>query len=250
MSNFSNILKSFSIKETLNPKIWENPTEPSEAKMKPKVRKALLKIAEQFIDYLGEDIFVEDIVLTGSLSNFNWSEYSDFDLHVHVNLQDYEDEAPLYKEIFDLKKFVFNERHNIKIFGYDVELYAQDTEEPHIASGVYSVMNDEWLTRPKKVDFELDQDVLKDKIKCWTDKIDKAVNTETSSDDVKVLENLKKKLKEYRQSGLEKDGELSYENLVFKFLRRSGHIEKLFNSMNKAIDKELSLERKIEEQQN
>jgi predicted nucleotidyltransferase len=247
MSNFSNILKSFSIKETLNPKIWENPTEPSEAKMKPKVRTALSKIAEQFTDYLGEDIFVEDIVLTGSLSNFNWSEFSDFDLHVIVNLQDYEDDAPLYKEIFDLKKFVFNERHEIKIFGYDVELYAQDLEEPHIASGVYSVMNDEWVTEPKKVDFEVDQDVLKEKIKCWTDKIDKAVSTESTKDDVKILESLKKKLKEYRQSGLEKDGELSYENLVFKFLRRSGHIERLFNSMTKAVDKELSLERKPEQ---
>jgi predicted nucleotidyltransferase len=247
MSNFSNILKSFSIQETLNPKIWENPKKPSEARMKPRVRTALLKIAEEFIEYLGDDIFVEDIVLTGSLSNFNWSEYSDFDLHVIVNLQDYEDEAPLYKEIFDLKKFVFNERHKIKIFGYDVELYAQDLKEPHIASGVYSIMNDEWVNEPKKIDFEIDQNVLKDKIECWTDKIDKAVSTESSKDDLKVLENLKKRLKEYRQSGLEKNGELSYENLVFKFLRRSGHIKRLFDSMTKAVDKELSLERKPEE---
>lgn len=215
--------------------------------MKPRVRTALLKIAEEFIEYLGDDIFVEDIVLTGSLSNFNWSEYSDFDLHVIVNLQDYEDEAPLYKEIFDLKKFVFNERHKIKIFGYDVELYAQDLKEPHIASGVYSIMNDEWVNEPKKIDFEIDQNVLKDKIECWTDKIDKAVSTESSKDDLKVLENLKKRLKEYRQSGLEKNGELSYENLVFKFLRRSGHIKRLFDSMTKAVDKELSLERKPEE---
>lgn len=247
MSNFSNILKSFSIQETLNQKIWENPKKPSEARMKPRVRTALLKIAEEFIEYLGDDIFVEDIVLTGSLSNFNWSEYSDFDLHVIVNLQDYEDEAPLYKEIFDLKKFVFNERHKIKIFGYDVELYAQDLKEPHIASGVYSIMNDEWVNEPKKIDFEIDQNVLKDKIECWTDKIDKAVSTESSKDDLKVLENLKKRLKEYRQSGLEKNGELSYENLVFKFLRRSGHIKRLFDSMTKAVDKELSLERKPEE---
>lgn len=247
MSKFSNILKSFSIKETLNPKVWENPKDPEKAVMVPKVRKALLRIAEQFIDYLGDDVFVEDIVLTGSLANFNWSEYSDFDLHIHVNMQDYEDDAPLYKELFDLKKFIFNERHDIKIFGYDVELYAQDTEEPHIASGVYSVMNNEWLNRPKKIDFELDEEVLKDKIKCWTDKIDKALETEDSKDDFDVLENLKKKLKEYRQSGLEKDGELSYENLVFKFLRRSGHIERLFDSMNKSVDKELSVERKLED---
>jgi len=61
------------------------------------------------------------------------------------------------------------------------------------------------------------------------------------------LESLKNKLKQYRNSGLETDGELSYENLVFKFLRRSGHIEKLFNTMNKEFDKELSIERTIQE---
>jgi len=58
---------------------------------------------------------------------------------------------------------------------------------------------------------------------------------------------LKTKLKEYRNSGLEKDGELSYENLVFKFLRRSGHIQKLFDRLNKTLDKELSVERQIQE---
>lgn len=226
MSNFEKILKSFSVRDTLNPKIWENPSDPKKSVMKPKVRKGLLTIAEEFIDYLGDDIFVEDIVLTGSLSNFNWSEYSDFDLHVLVDLEQYGKDSPLYKELFDLKKFIFNERHNIKIFGYDVELYAQDTEEVHTSSGVYSIMNDEWINVPEKMKFEIDNKVLENKIKCWTDKIEKATETENVDDDIDVLDNLKKKLKEYRKSGLEKDGELSYENLVFKFLRRSGHIQK------------------------
>jgi hypothetical protein len=215
--------------------------------MVPKVREALLRIAEEFIDYLGEDIFVDDIVLTGSLANFNWSEYSDFDLHIHIDLKQFGKDSDLYKELFDLKKFIFNERHNIKIYGYDVELYAQDVEEPHVASGVYSVMDDEWLTKPKKVNFELDKKVLTDKIKCWTEKIDKAVDSESSEDDIDVLENLRKKLKEYRKSGLDKEGELSYENLVFKFLRRSGHIQKLFDSAHRAVDKQLSVEKVTEQ---
>jgi len=202
---------------------------------------------EEFIDYLGEDIFVDDIVLTGSLANFNWSEYSDFDLHIHIDLKQFGKDSDLYKELFDLKKFIFNERHNIKIYGYDVELYAQDVEEPHVASGVYSVMDDEWLTKPKKVNFELDKKVLTDKIKCWTEKIDKAVDSESSEDDIDVLENLRKKLKEYRKSGLDKEGELSYENLVFKFLRRSGHIQKLFDSAHRAVDKQLSVEKVTEQ---
>jgi predicted nucleotidyltransferase len=247
MSDTKKIIDSFSIRDSLNPKVWKNPTDPEKAVMVPKVRQALLRIAEEFIDYLGDDIFVDDIVLTGSLANFNWSEYSDFDLHIHIDLEQFEKDSELYKELFDLKKFIFNQRHNIKIYGYDVELYAQDIEEPHVASGVYSVMNDEWLTKPKKVDFELDKKVLTDKIKCWTEKIDKAVESETTEDEIDVLENLRKKLKEYRKSGLDKEGELSYENLVFKFLRRSGHIQRLFDSAHKAVDKQLSVEKVTEQ---
>jgi len=241
MSNFQKILDSFSVKSTLNPKVWENANNTKKATMKPKVQKALMRIAEEFIEYLGEDVFVEDIVLTGSLANFNWSEYSDFDLHIHVNLDD--ENSKLYKEIYNLKKQIFNEKHNIKIFGYDVELYAQDTEEAHYSSGVYSVMNDEWIERPKEFDTKIDRSLLEKKIKMWSDKIDAAL----TSEDAEQLEKIKSKIKEYRQSGLEKDGELSYENLVFKYLRRSGHIEKLFKSIDKVVDKELSLERKIEE---
>jgi predicted nucleotidyltransferase len=243
MSKFQQILNSFSIKETLNPKVWENPDNPKKATMVPKVRKALERIAEEFVDYLGDNVFVEDVVLTGSLSNFNWSEFSDFDLHVIVDMDEYGDEDELYKELFNLKKQLFNTNHNIKIFGYDVELYAQDAEEPHISSGVYSIMNNGWINVPRKTNLEIDKKVLEDKIKNWTEKIDTAVE----NGDIKVLESIKDKLKKYRQSGLDDGGELSYENLVFKYLRRSGHIEKLFDSVNKGTDKELSVERKIED---
>jgi len=240
MSNFQKILDSFSVKETLNPKVWENPEDPDKSVMIPKVRETLLRIAEKFIEYLGEDVFVEDIVLTGSLANYNWSEFSDFDLHVLVDLQQYEDDTDLYKELFNLKKQVFNDKHNIRIYGYDVEVYAQDVEEEHYSSGVYSVMNDEWVSEPEKFKSNVDKTILEKKIKNWTEKIDSAIEEE------KDLEKIKTKLKDYRKSGLEKDGELSYENLVFKFLRRSGHIQKLFDTANKEVDKELSIERIIE----
>jgi hypothetical protein len=147
----------------------------------------------------------------------------------------------LYKELFNLKKQVFNDKHNIKIFGYDVELYAEDSKEPHYSSGVYSIMNNEWISNPKKFKENVDKSVLESKIKTWVEKIETAIEEE------KDLEGLRKKLKEYRQCGLEKDGELAYENLVFKFLRRSGHIQKLFDTLNKQTDKELSIERTIQE---
>ena len=122
--------------------------------------------------------------------------------------------------------------------------YAQDIEESHHSSGVYSIMNNEWISEPKKFKNNVDKEVLTKKIECWTEKIDTAI------DEGKDLEKIKEKLKDYRKSGLEKDGELSYENLVFKFLRRSGHIEKLFDTANKEIDKELSVERTIQEYSN
>jgi uncharacterized protein YbcC (UPF0753/DUF2309 family) len=102
-------------------------------------------------------------------------------------------------------------------------------------------MNNEWITNPKKFKGNIDKSVLENKIKSWVEKIDTAIEEE------KDLESLRSKLKDYRKSGLEKDGELSYENLVFKFLRRSGHIEKLFDVINKQTDKELSIERTIQE---
>jgi hypothetical protein len=246
MDKSQKIINSFTIRNNLNPKVWDGSSK--DIKMNPKVRKALLRISEEFINYLGEDVFVEDVILTGSLSNYNWSEYSDFDLHVLIDFNQYGKQSELYKNLFDLKKQVFNDKHNIKIFGYDVELYTQDEDESHYSSGVYSILDDEWLTKPEKVKFALDKDVLKSKIKCWSDKIDSFVRDAKKDNDVSKLELIKDKLKKYRKSGLEKKGELSYENLVFKYLRRSGYIGDLMDSLNKVKDKELSIEsQKIDE---
>lgn len=250
MSNFQKILDSFNLRDTLNPKIWDNPEDPKKAKMKPKIKNGLMKIANEFIDYLGDDAFVEDITLTGSLANFNWSEYSDFDLHIIVDLERFGKEEETYKELFNLKKQVFNDKHDIKIFGYDVELYAQGSEEKHESSGVYSIMEDKWINQPEKTKVKIDKSVIEDKVKNWNEKIENALE-ELKGEDLekgkKKIDELKDKLKEYRKSGLDKEGELSYENLTFKFLRRNGMIEKLFNTYNNYMDKELSIEQFLSE---
>jgi predicted nucleotidyltransferase len=247
MKNFQKILDSFSVKKTLNPKVWENPEDPKKATLKKNIRTKLLKIAEEFSDELGEDIFITDIHLMGSLANFNWSEYSDFDLHLLVDFESLSENEELYKELFDLKKDAFNDKHDIKIYGFDVEVYAQDSEENKFSEGIYSVMYDEWINIPPKEHRNIDMELLKTKIKTWTSKIDKALEDAKEGNDGKKLKELKNKIKEYRKSGLEKEGELSYENLVFKYLRRSGYIGKLFDLKTKLKDKSLSIERKIEE---
>jgi len=250
MDSLSNILSSFNLQETLNPKVFENPDDPKNAVMKSKVRNALMKIADEFISGLDDKIEVVDVVLTGSLANFNWSKFSDFDLHVIIDYGVYGKQKDLYQELFQLKKQLFNQKHDISIFGYEVELYPQDEKESHFSTGTYSIMTDEWINIPTKEKFTIDKSILKTKVDSWRDKIENLVSS-IRSEGIKKnedkIDNLKKKIKEYRQSGLEEVGELSYENLVFKYLRRSGLMEKLYNTVNKQLDKELSLEvRKVD----
>ena len=250
MDSLSNILSSFNLQETLNPKVFENSDDPKNAVMKSKVRNALMKIADEFISGLDDKIEVVDVVLTGSLVNFNWSKFSDFDLHVIIDYGVYGKQKDLYQELFQLKKQLFNQKHDISIFGYEVELYPQDEKESHFSTGTYSIMTDEWINIPTKEKFTIDKSILKTKVDSWRDKIENLVSS-IRSEGIKKnedkIDNLKKKIKEYRQSGLEEVGELSYENLVFKYLRRSGLMEKLYNTVNKQLDKELSLEvRKVD----
>ena len=213
--------------------------------MRPKVRSRLLEIATLFIEFLGVDIVVDDVVMTGSLANYNWSNYSDVDLHVMVDFKQFnEKELPLYKELFTLKKTIFNDKHDIKIFGYDVELYVQDSNEEHFSSGVYSVLNDEWINEPKQEDVKIDTALIKSKSQQWMNIIDgviENVKDESIEEATRLIKKYRDKLKKYRTCGLEKGGEYSDENLVFKVLRRNGYIEKLINSQNKHVDKKLSL---------
>jgi murein DD-endopeptidase MepM/ murein hydrolase activator NlpD/predicted nucleotidyltransferase len=247
MKKDTEILSSFDLKKGLNPKVWVKDNKST--KLKPEIREKLLEIAYEFIEFLGIDIIVSDVHMTGSMANYNWSKYSDFDLHVIVDFEQFpKEQLDLYKELFKLKKTLFNSDHNIKIYGYDVELYLQDSNEPHFSTGVYSVIYNKWLTPPKKGDFKADKEILMSKVNQWTEKIDEVIDSAKGKDleaALKLLGGFKDKLKKYRQSGLEGGGELSYENLVFKYLRRNGYIEKLFNFEKEKVDKELSLEEKL-----
>ena len=172
MESFENIIKSFYVKDELNPKIWENPEDPSNAKMKDDIRERLLEIANEFISFLGLEIFIQDVTMTGSLANYNWSEFSDVDLHIMYDFNESGDKKDLVAELFKLKKTLFNSTHDIKVKGYDVELYVQDTNEEHFSSGVYSVLFDEWINEPSPEEVTIDEGKLKSKVNQWMDIID------------------------------------------------------------------------------
>ncbi len=240
------ILDSFKLQTTLCPTVWDLEENPPQ--LKNEVKLNLIKVSELFRDFIGVDFFVDDVIMTGSLANYNWSKFSDVDLHLVVDFTQFdEDKLELYIELFKVKKTIFNNVHNIKIYGFDVEVYVQDSNESHFSSGVYSVLYDEWIVKPKHEKIDVDKKILKDKINQWVNIIDgvKETTEDISAEESKeIIDKYRDKLKKFRSCGLEKGGEFSYENIVFKYLRRSGHIEKLFNLENQILDKELSLSKK------
>ena len=240
----TDIIKSFKSQDELNPKIWEK--DGKSYTMNPEVREKLLEIANLFIDFLGVDVIVTDIIMIGSLVNYNWSKYSDIDLHIVVNFNQFPENAKdLYLEFFDLKKVIFNQKHNITMFGYDVECFVQKEDETTFSSGIYSILYDMWMNEPKKLGIEnVDKELLKDRASQWMRIIDGVIENiqDEDPDEIKSLvKKYKEKLKKFRNCGLEKDGEMSLENLVFKLLRRNGYVEKLYDVPTEVIDKKLSM---------
>ena len=55
------------------------------------------------------------------------------------------------------------------------------------------------------------------------------------------LEKLIKKIRDMRQSGLEKGGEMSDENIIYKVLRSEGDIQKIYDMKDNIFDVDLSL---------
>ena len=243
MKTFDDILSSFYIQNDLNEEIWEKTYNDSYV-MRPPIRDILLEIANEFVDYLGYDIFVLDVVMTGSLANYNWSDFSDIDLHIMFDFKETGEQKDLFSDLFKLKKTLFNSTHDIKVKSFDVELYVQDTNEPHVSTGVYSVLYDKWIEQPNMEDVKINKEFLEQKVNSWIDKIDTVIENSKDEDLItanEMINKLKEKLKDYRNSGLKQEGEYSYENLVFKFLRRNGYIQKLFDFQNELMDDRLSL---------
>jgi predicted nucleotidyltransferase len=232
------IVKSFETKETLSDQIFEE--RKGHFVMRDEIKKRLLEVSNDFIESLGVEFFIHDIVLTGSLANYNWSQYSDVDLHILIDFEESKYEMDILKEFFDAKKNVWNEKHDIIIKGYDVEVYVQDVNEEHISSGVYSILHNKWVLEPKKDKPNIDDRKILEKGEEFGKKIDRLIQTPKDIT-IDQLEDLRKKIKEFRQSGLESGGEYSYENLTFKLLRRNGYIQKLLRLKTQLTDKKLSI---------
>jgi len=230
--------ETLQVKPELSSDIWQ------EHRLNPEIRETLLKIAQDFFNGLKLEADVLDIVLTGSLANYNWSKYSDIDLHIIINFEDIDENVELVREYVNAKKSVWNRAHKILIKGYEVEVYVENHTDTHHSSGVYSILRNDWLVMPPKQTHDLDWENIAIKAESFmaeVDSLERLYNLGRHDEVVEAADKLKEKIKKFRGSGLELGGEYSIENLVFKVLRRTDYIGKLITLRTDAYDRTLSI---------
>jgi hypothetical protein len=209
----------------LNPILWDN------NRLRPEVRQKLLEIARHFTLYLNVPrLYLKDVTLSGSSAGYNYSEYSDIDLHLVVNKLESE-------ELFTAKKNLYNSQHDLHIQGIPVELYVQPADQPHHSAGIYSVLDDKWINEPVHEEPTIDPKDIKSKARNYAAKINLALRSNSIAQSQEVMDELKR----LRKAGLESSGEQSVENLAFKLLRARGQIEKLRKYITKLESAQLSL---------
>ena len=223
----------------LNSALW------SGVELNPEVREQLLKIAQEFIDKTeAKNVEIKDIVITGSLANYNYTEYSDIDLHIIIDFEEVDDNYDLVKDYFDATKALWNYRHDILIKGHEVEIYVQDEKEEHHSTGVFSLMSNEWVDKPIYKEAMVDEELVAKKTDSLVDQIERALRIMEDGKHKEALERgemLSAKIKKMRTAGLESEGEYSPENLIFKELRNNGSLAKLSELKRDAYDAKMSL---------
>ena len=233
------IVSSFVLKQTLEPNLYNK-----DKKLKENIKDRLIKIAEDFYDKLDLDLPLVDIIITGSIANYNWSKYSDIDLHLLLDFRDVNQDTELVKSFFGEAKTNWNRTHEILIDGYEVEVYLQDINEEHHSSGVYSLLKDEWMIEPVREEFAIEDSQVNKKAESFIKEIDaveSTLNNEKPEEAYGDADRLKEKIMKYRKSGLERGGAFSVENLVFKYLRRSEDMGRLLDFKRQAYDSIMSM---------
>jgi hypothetical protein len=215
---------------TLNSKLWKDGQT-----LRPEVQVALFKIAKEFFEFLDFAAPLVDVQITGSQANYNYSSHSDLDLHLIVPYSKVDCDQPV-ADLFDTKRKLWKQQHDITIRGVPVELYVEDTDKP-VRGSAYSIMTDQWLREPDPTEVEVDDVELRREMQIWLERM----NTVVQSRDLQKMQDLKDQLQQYRKDALARNGEYALENLVYKSLRNLGVISELMTAIGVLKDQELSI---------
>jgi len=230
------MLNEYQSNRTLNPKLWVGD------ELRPKLQEGFIKIAESFYDFLDiEQAPILDILIIGSNANYNWTQYSDIDLHVVVNYLEIGNNLYLVQNYLQAKKSIWNSKYPLKLKGMHIELYAQDLNETlHSSVGVYSLMHNQWVQKPKADVITINDDLIQQKAQPYIYEIDKLNLNDNELED--KIQDIQKRLRHLRQSGLDAAGEYSIENLAYKYLRNKGYIDRLKELAQRFTMNQLTIE--------
>lgn len=226
----SKFVKPIEIHDHLNPKLWDGDN------LRPEVSNALLKIAKVFYEFLEVSAPVVDILVEGSQANYNYTEYSDLDLHLIIDFKEISCDEPI-AELFNAKRKLWKEQHSIDIYGIPVELYVEDVDQLRKSSS-YSLVNGDWVDHPDMPKISYNIDKVKQLVGLWQRLFVKAMST----GNLKLCRRIFNLLSNYRKIGLAKHGEFGVPNLVFKSLRNMGMIDQMTHVIQSLEDNELSLD--------
>lgn len=218
--------------KTLDPKLWDE-----NKQLKPEIRESLLKIAMDFYETTDFTSEMQDILMLGSSTNYNWTNESDIDLHILVDIATEKINNEYARKFMDGIGAKWNDEHDIVIKGHNVEVYIQDINETNRSLASYSIMHNEWVKPPVPQEINLDKEKIKHKYHEIKKKIDDVIET----GDVDKLKSLMKSIRSYREAGLSKEGEYSTENVVFKALRHTDMLAKLKDATQTIYDKQVSI---------
>jgi hypothetical protein len=203
---------------TLNPLLWQGD------ELRQDVRAKLLELSREFIKTLKMDVLpLQDIVITGSNTNLTYTPQSDLDLHLVVDMSKVYGGGDLVTQFFDSKRRLWDATYDIKIHDIEVEVYVEDTAET-VEGNAYSLMTNEWITRKDITRTKYNDRSVRAKYNYMSRQIERVLERADELDDITRLMH---KLKNYRQTGLDKHGEFSTENLVFKALRNNGWLDEI-----------------------
>lgn len=225
-----NLQEKLELHNSLNPKIWED------NELKPSVKDKIIEIVDQFQEDLDYPIDIVDIRIVGSNASYNYTEFSDLDIHLVVNMELMDMSQDVSQIFFNLAKTNFNNKYDISIKGINAELYVEDVNSTAITNGIYSIYQQRWVKFPKKI-VPPDVDISKELV-IFTDRI----HTVLSKGNINSVTKLINDLYIMRKDSLDSAGEYGKGNQLFKELRNQGLLDDLKSKLNELKSKELSLE--------
>lgn len=226
--------EAFEQHDTLNPKLWNG------EKLKPQVKEHLRKIIKQYVEdsqFLKEEYIIAANIV-GSNASFNYTDKSDLDLHLVVDMSSFSNDPRFVQLAADGEKTLFNKRYDLTFAGIGVEVYVEDVTASAISNGIYDVFEDVWIKKPVKYEADIDYEAYAKKYSAVKSEAERVL----ASDSIPKIQKFINSLYEKRKYSLLQYGEPGDDNQIFKDLRNEGILSQLKDKVNELKSRELSLE--------